>query len=197
MTLREPTPVQRVGAEQIGRSFTETKVCSKCGDEKSIDDFNIRGRRGASKLRNVCKKCQKIYEEKIKPRRRQRYLDNKDEILQKCKNYRHKNREEISRRRALRREEFNITVHLYYNGCCFICGVTDSCHEMYDCHHIDPSIKDWNISKAYASPWDTVVIPELEKCIYLCSNCHRKLHGHRFDEQIKTGELVLVPGRKT
>lgn len=172
-------------------------MCRVCEVEKSLVSYNVRKgkRESGNKHRTECKECQKSYEASIKERRRKRYLDNKDEVLRKCKEYRQEHREEISARRAEQRRLFARKVHDYYGGSCFICGVRDDFPEVYDCHHVDPGNKEKGICTMYGSPWERVVT-ELEKCIYLCANCHRKLHNNRFDKQIETGELLLTPGRR-
>ena len=44
-------------------------------------------------------------------------------------------------------------------------------------HHLDPSQKDFGISsKGYTRSWDKVK-EELDKCILVCSNCHREIHS--------------------
>ena len=46
-----------------------------------------------------------------------------------------------------------------------------------DFHHIDPSEKDFSIYQIKRYVWGKEKIEkELQKCIVLCSNCHRKLH---------------------
>ena len=43
-------------------------------------------------------------------------------------------------------------------------------------HHLDPSLKEVAIGSV-ASTWSlTRIKKELEKCIVLCANCHRKEH---------------------
>lgn len=44
-------------------------------------------------------------------------------------------------------------------------------------HHRDPSTKLFNITSKELStpkkrPWDTVIVPELDKCDLVCANCH-------------------------
>lgn len=59
----------------------------------------------------------------------------------------------------------------------------DKCHDckqtyhfsVYDFHHLDPSKKDmaWDRAKMVS---DERLKQELDKCILLCSNCHRLRH---------------------
>jgi hypothetical protein len=51
-------------------------------------------------------------------------------------------------------------------------------HEaIMDWHHIDPVTKDKTVSRLLAGKFALKrVLTEIEKCICLCSNCHRKLH---------------------
>lgn len=60
----------------------------------------------------------------------------------------------------------------YLGGRCKDCDeVFPSC--VYDCHHLDPDEKDFAISTKL--DWETTK-QELDKCILLCSNCHRIRH---------------------
>lgn len=63
-------------------------------------------------------------------------------------------------------------------GCCQICGY-NKCPEALDLHHLNPNTKEINFGKITANPcsWDKKVVPELRKCILLCSNCHREYHS--------------------
>lgn len=66
----------------------------------------------------------------------------------------------------------------YLGNSCNICKVKyPIC--VYDFHHINPHIKEINISYMFTWKFEKI-IPELDKCILLCSNCHRILHfGNR------------------
>lgn len=44
-----------------------------------------------------------------------------------------------------------------------------------DYHHVYPSKKDFQISQGGAKGWDNL-LKEIEKCVLLCSNCHREFH---------------------
>ena len=62
-------------------------------------------------------------------------------------------------------------------GCCQICKYNKYSGAL-ELHHIDPTQKDVSISRirANCSSWESVV-KELRKCILLCANCHREVHG--------------------
>lgn len=62
----------------------------------------------------------------------------------------------------------------YKGGVCQRCkGTFDPC--IYDFHHVDPAQKDAIIAMLLSRPW-SVIAEELDKCILLCSNCHRLIH---------------------
>ena len=63
----------------------------------------------------------------------------------------------------------------YMGGKCKHCGVDEHCPAIYDLHHVDPSTKDHSIAKIMRRRWE-VIKEEADKCILLCSNCHRKVH---------------------
>lgn len=60
-------------------------------------------------------------------------------------------------------------------GGCKKCG--ESRYYVLDFHHIDPSVKDETVSRM-ASQRNKIedIQKEIEKCIVLCSNCHREFH---------------------
>lgn len=68
---------------------------------------------------------------------------------------------------------------------------------LIDFHHINPSEKDCNISsiivnsKSFKSCKDTIDA-ELDKCITLCSNCHREFHYLERTMNITIEEYVGV-----
>lgn len=63
----------------------------------------------------------------------------------------------------------------YKGGKCEKCGY-DKYDGALEFHHLDPSKKDFAISKKKAKYIDSLK-PELDKCILVCANCHRELHG--------------------
>jgi len=66
----------------------------------------------------------------------------------------------------------------YMGGKCSICNIVDTCMAIYDFHHKDPSSKNIEIDLIITGSWNKL-IKELDKCILVCSNCHRKLHFER------------------
>ena len=66
----------------------------------------------------------------------------------------------------------------YKGGCCSICGY-DKCIKALEFHHLDRDDKEFGISKnGHTRSWDRVKL-ELDKCILVCSNCHREIEdGH-------------------
>ena len=59
-------------------------------------------------------------------------------------------------------------------GKCNICGY-NKCLTALEFHHLDPTKKDFTPSKNMNMSWDKIE-KELEKCILVCSNCHREIH---------------------
>ena len=64
----------------------------------------------------------------------------------------------------------------YKGGKCVICGY-DKCTEALDFHHLDPKLKEFGIStEGKTRSWEKIK-KELDKCVLLCSNCHREVHA--------------------
>ena len=63
----------------------------------------------------------------------------------------------------------------YKGGKCQKCGY-DKCMDALDFHHIDPSLKDPHFDRFKARNFEKTK-RELDKCMLLCSNCHREVHS--------------------
>jgi hypothetical protein len=63
----------------------------------------------------------------------------------------------------------------YCGGKCCVCGYS-KCVEALEFHHKNPNTKDFSISTNTNKAWNKVKI-ELDKCILVCSNCHREIHA--------------------
>ena len=98
-------------------------------------------------------------EEKNRECKRSYYLANKD----KAKASLLKRREKC---RAYSREQMTP---------CVDCGAFNP--DFMDWHHIDPSTKHKGISRLIRDGCSRLLKTEIEKCICLCSNCHRLRHA--------------------
>lgn len=76
-----------------------------------------------------------------------------------------------------RLQKYNFTASFKTNGC-YICGEKDiAC---LDFHHL--SDKTTQVSWMQTHSYNTIK-EEIDKCIVLCSNCHRKLHYYKLTLQ--------------
>lgn len=86
---------------------------------------------------------------------------------------------------------------------CGICGY-NKCLSALDLHHLDSSAKEFNISSGDVNNW-AALCAEAQKCVLLCSNCHREVHYgvtvvpeniSRFDESL-VAYILPTPKEKT
>jgi len=66
----------------------------------------------------------------------------------------------------------------YKGGQCFKCGY-NSYDGALEFHHLDPGQKDVSISRMRTTKFSDKTKKELDKCILLCSNCHREEHARQ------------------
>jgi transcription elongation factor Elf1 len=111
--------------------------------------------------------------------------ENIEKMRQYRRNWYRKNKERAKKRVLKRKNELkewfrNLKSQLN----CERCGENHpACLEF---HHLEPNIKEENLSVAVANyGWSKdKILKEIEKCVVLCSNCHRKIH---WDLKIQTG----------
>ena len=65
--------------------------------------------------------------------------------------------------------------NLKVNGCA-ICGYNE-CAPALDFHHANEEDKKFTINSYSMTYKSERIIEELNKCILLCANCHRKIHN--------------------
>lgn len=58
---------------------------------------------------------------------------------------------------------------------CQLCGEAESC--CLDFHHIESDKKDFSVATRSRYTSLTKLKEEIDKCVVLCSNCHRKVHA--------------------
>lgn len=62
----------------------------------------------------------------------------------------------------------------YKGGKCEKCGY-EKCTSALEFHHLEPKEKDFSPSQNMNMAWDKIKV-EIDKCILVCSNCHREIH---------------------
>jgi hypothetical protein len=134
------------------------RKCSCCQAYKDESFFAFKNRK-LGRLQTRCKQCQSKYH-------KQHYESNKEIYCERARannpRYKQRNQQFINQYKAKK-------------GCKFCQENTPVC---LDFHHVDPNIKDWNISVMSRSASSIATIKkEIDKCIVICSNCHRKLHA--------------------
>lgn len=95
-------------------------------------------------------------------------MRSKEEINAYHRKYYHEHREKM----LLRNKE------KYLRGKCSICGIEYNGENgaIFDFHHINPEEKEYRPSTLSSiADWERVK-KELDKCILVCSNCHRLIH---------------------
>jgi 5-methylcytosine-specific restriction endonuclease McrA len=88
-----------------------------------------------------------------------------------------KKQKNIDRSLAERRKNKKKLVE-YKGGKCQICGY-DRCIKALDFHHINPIEKEFELTFMNRK-WE-VLKKEADKCILVCSNCHREIHDGFID----------------
>lgn len=133
-----------------------TRVCSRCGLEKDIEEFPLRNESRSSTYRqSYCKDCRKVYGSNW-------YERNKDYQIANARKHSTEYRE------TLREYLWNyLLIHP-----CESCGETDPV--VLEFHHVGE--KDMAIAEMVTRITSIDRLEEeLRKCRVLCSNCHRRL----------------------
>ena len=143
------------------------KLCYRCKTSKPISEFH----RSAVKKDGLQPDCKVCNRERVK-------LD-----------YRLNNRKQAYAKRAVqqRLECKKIVDYIKaYCGCAH-CTESDAC--CFDFHHLGN--KDESISIIMVSKNRPKLLREIKKCMVLCSNCHRKVHGKKLaitDAEIQSSQ---------
>jgi hypothetical protein len=152
---------------RIGALWKIMKQCPKCNIEKNLSEFN-KNRRRKDGLQRICKVCSRIGDRKC-------YVKSK-ELNPRIRF--DKNREVIKRRTDW--------INTFKDQGCVKCDETR--YYVLDFHHIDPNEKDFPISgNQYGYE---KLKKEIEKCIVLCSNCHREFHHLEHKNKITIQEYL-------
>lgn len=136
------------------REIAEIAGIKRGSVEYYIDKYDLR-----TKIKNtphLCK-CGEIDPSKFKPRDRS--------MCKRC----------ADKLKSQRRVDKKLKAIEYKGGMCLHCDY-DTFYGALEFHHVDPSEKDYEWKELAKQPWEEIV-KELDKCILLCSNCHREEHN--------------------
>lgn len=134
------------------------KTCIRCKQEKPLDSFSNNKNKPDGKT-SYCRSCKSDFDKSY----------NKKETVKEQKRYR--NQIWIEKRK--------ISIEFWKNelgGKCKKCN--ESRLHVLDFHHLIPFEKDIEISYLVSSYSinHPLIKEEIDKCILLCSNCHRDFH---------------------
>ena len=130
------------------------KQCTKCKETKSLEEFSWKNKK-ENKKASECKFCHR-------KQRRSFYLRNKSREIQRAKDQKSK-----------------IIFWFKKLKSSFKCSKCGEDHPTtLEFHHLDPNTKKAEVSKLVSEGHKKQTIEEeINKCIVLCANCHRKLHA--------------------
>lgn len=131
------------------------KQCSRCNKKKDTTEFH-KSSKMKDGLQSACKMCMNDSYNISRKKKQQHYQD-------------------VAKKRAAK-IKIEIDEWKEKRGC-FNCREVDPA--CLDLHHLDPTIKEDHPSSLRFSFQSFV--KEAEKCVVLCSNCHRKLHAGKIN----------------
>lgn len=132
-------------------TFMEKK-CTKCAVVKPLSDY-CKSAKGKLGVQPACKLCMNIAYNVSRKKKQKHY-----QSVQYARN-------KVTAKRLMDWKA---------SKGCKSCGENDPV--CLDLHHLDPSIKENDVSNLLTYGWETIMI-EAAKCIVVCSNCHRKIHA--------------------
>ena len=129
------------------------KMCARCQQEKELSDF----RKDKSRKDGVMSSCKQCMRQFYRSQYTIAYGDK----------YAVANKERRANQAAMLKEYKSKLK-------CLLCEERESiCLEF---HHTDPTTKEFGVGASMGRNWETIV-QEIEKCVCLCSNCHKKVHA--------------------
>lgn len=130
------------------------------------------------------KKYNEDNKEEIASKRKMRYADKREEILAVNRLYKEAHKEELLTYNRDRRSSRNLMLFEYKGSECAHCKLSEPDHlEIYDYHHVDPTTKLHGITNINHGSLERLMT-EVDKCLLLCGNCHRKEHARLHKEKI-------------
>jgi predicted transcriptional regulator len=169
-------------------------VCTRCGIRRPVADFTDVVVKGEAYKRRHCKLCENVrlnkYNHAATPLCKQCGYPTRStyrsELCRPCEMNRltlerqeqRRAKQEARKRRKVKHKQqlslkWKTTAAAERNNTCQRCGLQSKILSVFDFHHLDPASK--NRDFASIRTW-TQYREELQKCVMLCSNCHRIIH---------------------
>lgn len=180
--------IQIIGAApNLGQRTAWHCKCTKCGAEKDIAAAYIKNGRTRScgcgciednnhnlisSSERVCAICGKTFTLGKNGHTRK--------YCYECSPTQAKNKDTRTKHTTTYRQSVKRALVEYKGGQCERCGY-NKCINALQFHHIDPSQKDFALSKSTKSFEELKA--EVDKCMLLCANCHAELHQQLFLEE--------------
>lgn len=163
-----------------------TKTCKDCKLDKPIEEFPLQDTKKGV-LRAQCKICyrksrrekyknnEKGFRDKHNQRAKDYYKANPEKVKEHSRKWAKANPEKRAKttKKIAQRYGQEVIDYKVSKGCANCPEKHPACLEF---HHLDPSKKEYNISGYRRRGGLKYIQKEIDKCIVLCSNCHRKLH---------------------
>lgn len=166
--IKEGKSIREISKE-TKKSFSTIRHWLKKFEIKTLyDKYNKGGDPLRDKSKKYCPKCNE-------------YKNLEDFYLRKEKDRSGENgycRDCLNKYQVERWVKVKLRMIEYKGGKCKKCGleIKDSHYSVFEFHHIDPKAKDNNFENIRTKKFDTIK-KELDKCVMLCSNCHRITHA--------------------
>lgn len=144
-----------------------TKYCPKCESEKDIEDFN---KKGPTRRQPWCSECTRTY----------------------AQDHYRKNRQYYKEKAADRKAKTLAILRLAKShvGMCLLC--TENELVCLDLHHLDPTKKTIHPGHMARDGWAPKrIFQELDNCMVVCSNCHKKIHAGLITQEALTKAIAL------
>jgi hypothetical protein len=150
-------------SKETGKSLTTIRYWSnKYGIKSKFKTFSEKGKKDYGEFR-YCPRCKQDCP--INNFYSRRGKKHSSVYCKKCTN-----EQTIERTQSIKEQMVN-----YKGGECSRCGY-DTYIGALEFHHLDPTQKDFNLSKLKKNKFDEKIKDELDKCILVCANCHREIH---------------------
>jgi hypothetical protein len=163
-----------------------SKLCKKCNQTKDLDQFNPNPRLKDG-YENRCRTCRNKQQNAS-------YAQSRDHKRQQMKAWRKANpdRARINNHysvKVLKDKCQVIRKQILTQNPCLICKEDRT--PCLDFHHLDPKTKKSAVTfcRSYTS-----LMNEVNKCVVLCSNCHRLHHAQELPLPPNTQPLALTIG---